>query len=58
MTKDVHMASRSGHLLFGALITVEQCLGNCGGSLRTMKFVQLFPKVVSKSKRCIPLCFS
>lgn len=32
--------------------------GNCGGSLSTMRFVQLFPKVISKSKHCVPLSFS
>lgn len=57
MSKDELMACRSGPLLFGALITVEQCLGNCGGSLSTMRFVQLFPKVVFESKCCIPLLF-
>lgn len=33
MSKDELMAPASGPLLFGALVTVEQCLGNCGGSL-------------------------
>lgn len=58
LARNEPMPPKSDLLLLRALVTVWAMSGNCGRSPSTMRFVQLFPKVISKSKHCIPLCFS